>query len=265
MHRSSAIVLAISLLVVLSAGKAHTQAGGKWAQEVTKAQWTFTDFYEDPAMGWFRQNLYRAKGILIMPLLVKMGFIGGFFAGNGVLLAQDENGTWSYPAFYNLASATFGLQAGAVGGQMLLMIMSEKGLSTFMSNKFQLGADASIGAGPAGLGAKAEIFDVYSFSRIKGLFAGLTVEGGGVTVNSEANREYYGHSPINPDDILILRKFKNKQADPLIAAVTKASVKPMSLATEPQPSETTAEAQPPEVTGQVQPSGITEREAAQQY
>ena len=236
MQKSLAAVLAISLFIVMSVGNARSQTETEWTKEVTKAKWTFDDFYKDPAMGWFRQNLHRAKGILIMPLLVKMGFIGGFYGGNGVLLAQDKKGTWSSPAFYNLASVTFGLQAGAVGGQVILMIMSDKGLSTFMSDKFELGADASIGAGPVGVGAKAELFDIYSFSRIKGLFAGLTLEGGGVTVNTEANWAYYGKANITPDDILILRKVENKQADPLIAEVTKAaSPKPAAAAPAPAP------------------------------
>lgn len=228
MRKLLAIILATCLLAVLSMGMAHSET--EWAKEVTKAQWAFQDFYKDPTMGWFRDNLHRAKGILIMPLLVKGGFIIGAYGGNGVLLARDKKGTWSYPAFYNLAAATVGLQAGAVGGQALLMIMSDKGLSTFMSDKFKLGADASIGVGPVGIGAKAELFDIYEFSRIKGLFAGLTLEGGGVTVNGTANRAYYGQSQITPDEILILRKFENKQADPLIAEVTNAGVPPMPVA-----------------------------------
>jgi len=230
MHRLFTVILAISLLASVSPGVAHSGTEAEWSKEVTKAKWTFDDFYKDSSMGWFRQNLHRTKGILIMPLLIKGGFIIGAYGGNGVLLAKDKKGTWSYPAFYNVGAATFGFQAGAVGGQMLLMIMSDKGLSTFMSNKFELGADASIGAGPVGVGAKAEIFDIYSFARIKGLFAGLTIEGGGVGVDDSANRTYYGQAQITPNDILILRKVENKQADPLVAMVTKAAnIKPVEL------------------------------------
>ena len=234
MRKLLAVILAISLLAIFSL--TTVRSAEEEAKEVTKALWTFQDFQQDPAMGWFRNNLHRAKGILIMPLLVKAGFIRGFYAGNGVLLAQDEKGQWSYPAFYNMGAATFGFQAGAVGGQVMFMIMSDKGLSTFMANKFQLGADASIGVGPVGIGAKAELFDIYSFSRIKGLFAGLTLEGGGVTLNNEANRAYYDQANISPDEILILRKFENKQADPLIAEVTKgASFVPTSEVATPAP------------------------------
>ena len=80
MHKFLAMVLAISISLwgVLSAETGHAQNGSEEAKQVTKALWTLNDFYQDPSMGWFRQNLHRARGVLIMPLLVKMGFIGGF-------------------------------------------------------------------------------------------------------------------------------------------------------------------------------------------
>lgn len=224
MHKLASLVFVLSLTILLTTGPARAEATlDELAQTVTKAQWTFQEFHNDPTMGWFRDNLYRAKGILIMPLLVKGGFFVGAYGGHGVLLAQNESGEWSYPAFYNLAAATFGLQAGAAGGQALLMIMSEQGLESFMANKVRLGTEASIGAGPVGVGAKAELFDIYEFSRIKGLFAGLTIEGGGVVFDGPDNRTYYGQSEITPREILIERKYQNAQADPLIAEVAKAA------------------------------------------
>ncbi len=192
------------------------------AQRVTKAQFAFRDFQRDARMTWFRENVRYAKGLLIMPVLLKGGFFFGGSAGQGVLLAQDSAGTWSYPAFYDVASGSFGLQFGAAGGQVILMIMTERGLKRFLRDKFQLGADASIGVGPEGIGAKAEIFDIFSFSRIKGLFAGLSIEGGGVIVNRTDNQTYYGQ-PVSPQDILLRRTVKNKQADDLIKTLTKAS------------------------------------------
>ncbi len=192
------------------------------AQRVTKAQFAFRDFERDDRMTWFRENVRYAKGLLIMPVLLKGGFFFGGSGGQGVLLAQDSAGTWSYPAFYDVVSGSFGLQFGAAGGQVILMIMTERGLRRFLKDKFQLGADASIGVGPEGIGAKAEIFDIFSFSRIKGLFAGLSIEGGGVIVNRTDNQTYYGQ-PVSPQDILLRRTVKNKQADDLIKTLTKAS------------------------------------------
>ncbi len=193
------------------------------AQRVTKAQFTFRDFQRDARMTWFRENVRYAKGLLIMPVILKGGFFVGGSGGHGVLLAQDSAGTWSYPAFYDVLSGSFGFQFGAAGGQVILMIMTERGLRRFLRDKFQLGADASIGVGPAGIGAKAEIFDIFSFARIKGLFAGLAVEGGIVAINRADNQTYYGHPKVSPRDILLRRKFRNKQADVLIKTLTDAS------------------------------------------
>ena len=193
------------------------------AQRVTLAQFAFRDFQKDSRMTWFRQNVRYAKGLLIMPVLIKGGFFFGGSGGKGVLLAQDRAGTWSNPAFYDVASGSFGLQFGAAGGQVILMIMTERGLRRFLRDKFQLGADASLGVGPEGIGAKAEIFDIFSFSRIKGLFAGLAIEGGAVVVNWADNQTYYGQPKVSPRDILLRRTVKNKQADTLIKTLTEAS------------------------------------------
>lgn len=193
------------------------------AQRVTKAQFAFRDFQRDARMTWFRQNVRYAKGLLIMPVLVKGGFFLGGSGGKGVLVAQDSAGTWSNPAFYDVASGSFGLQFGAAGGQVILMIMTERGLRRFLRDKFQLGADASISVGPEGIGAKAEIFDIFSFSRVKGIFAGIAIEGGVVVVNRADNQIYYGKPKVSPRDILLRRTVKNKQADDLIKTLTAAS------------------------------------------
>ena len=193
------------------------------AQRVTKAQFAFRDFQRDARMTWFRQNVRYAKGLLIMPVLVKGGFFLGGSGGKGVLVAQDSAGTWSNPAFYDVASGSFGLQFGAAGGQVILMIMTERGLRRFLRDKFQLGADASISVGPEGIGAKAEIFDIFSFSRVKGIFAGIAIEGGVVVVNRGDNQIYYGKPKVSPRDILLRRTVKNKQADDLVKTLTKAS------------------------------------------
>lgn len=217
----AALFLFASLFAVPSSAQQVTEED--LAQRVTKAQFAFRDFERDPRMTWFRQNVRYAKGLLIMPVLVRGGFFFGGSGGRGVLLAQDAAGTWSYPAFYDVGAASFGLQFGAAGGQVILMIMTDRGLRRFLNDKFQLGADASISVGPEGIGAKAEIFDIFSFSRVKGIFAGLTVEGGVVVVNRADNQTYYGQTKISPRDILLRRKHKNPQADDLIRVLTKAS------------------------------------------
>ena len=226
---SFAVVL---LFVTLSAAPSRAQPASPGLEKttkqdldrtVTRALWTFRDFQEDPRMTWFRANLRYAKGLLILPAMYKGGFFLGGYTGHGVLLAQDRDGNWSQPAFYDMLAGSFGFQFGFATGQVILMIMTDTGLRRFLDDKFHLGADASIGVGPEGIGAKAELFDIFSFARVKGLFAGVSVEGGGVIVNRSDNETYYGQPGVLPADILFGKKFRNAQADSLVQTLTQAS------------------------------------------
>jgi len=217
---SLAVLVLFTVSSVVSSGAADRE---KLEQRVTRAQFAFRDFQKDTRMTWFRENVRYAKGLLIMPTWVRGGFFLGGYGGNGVLLAQDRDGSWSHPAFYDVLAGSFGLQFGIAGGQVILMIMTETGLRRFLGHKFQLGADASIGVGPEGIGAKAELFDIFSFARVKGVYGGLTLEGGGVIVNEEDNKTYYGDPKATPTDILIRRKYQNPQAENLIRTLTEAS------------------------------------------
>ena len=190
---------------------------------VTRALWTFRDFQKDDRMTWFRANLRYAKGLLIVPAMYKGGFFVGGYTGHGVLLAQDRDGNWSQPAFYDLLAGSIGFQFGFATGQVILMIMTDAGLRRFLDDKLHLGADASIGVGPEGIGAKAEVFDIFSFARLKGLFGGLSVEGGGVIVNRSRNETYYGQPGVLPADILFSGKFRNDQADSLVQTLTETA------------------------------------------
>lgn len=231
--RNRWVSLAVVLLfVTLSAAPTRAQPAGqdpeKTAKQdldrtVTRALWTFRDFRKDPRMTWFRANLRYAKGLLIVPVMYKGGFFLGGYTGHGVLLAQDRDGNWSQPAFYDLLAGSFGFQFGFATGQIMLMIMTDTGLRRFLDDKFHLGADASIGVGPEGIGAKAELFDIFSFARVKGLFAGVSVEGGGVIVNRSRNETYYGRPGVLPADILFGKEFRNVHADSLIQTLTEAS------------------------------------------
>ena len=215
-----AVLIVFTTLSIVPSGAADRE---KLEQRVTKAQFAFRDFQKDSRMTWFRKNVRYAKGLLIMPTWVRGGFFVGGYGGNGVLLAQSRDGSWSHPAFYDVLAGSVGLQFGIAGGQVILMIMTDTGLRRFLGNKLQLGADASIGIGPEGIGAKAEIFDIFSFARVKGVYGGLTLEGGGVIVNNDDNRTYYGEDKITPTDILIRKKHQNPQAKTLIETLTKAS------------------------------------------
>ncbi len=192
---------------------------------VVSAQKTFQDFVSDPDMTWFRNNLKKAKAILIIPQLVKAGFIIGGSGGSGTLLGNDpKKGTWSYPAFYTMGSVTFGLQIGGAVNEVVLLVMTQKGMDKLLTSSFKLGADVDVALGPvgAGTGAKGITADIYMFSRSKGIFGGLTIEGAVIATRDKWNSTYYGKE-VRPTDILILHNVSNKQANGLRAAVEKAA------------------------------------------
>lgn len=144
---------------------------------VSDADTTLNNFLRDPEMTWFRDNLPSARGVLIVPSFVKAGFIFGGAGGNGTLLVHDNSKSWSYPAFYTVASGSVGLQAGAEVAEVILMIRSQRGADAMLSNSFKLGADASVTAGPVGAGAQVQTSDILAFSRSKGLYGGVSLDG----------------------------------------------------------------------------------------
>ena len=192
---------------------------------VVSAQKTFKDFVSDPDMTWFRNNLKNAKAILIVPQLVKAGFVFGGSGGSGALLANDpKKQKWTYPAFYTMGSVTFGLQIGGAVNEVVLLVMTQRGMDKLLTSSFKLGADVDVALGPvgAGAGAKGVTADVYMFSRSKGVFGGLTIEGAVIATRNKWNSTYYGKE-VRPTDILILQNVSNKQANGLRAAVEKAA------------------------------------------
>ena len=200
------------------------QAEDKPQDIVDGAVTTLNNFVSDPNMTWFQKHIKDAQGVFIVPSLVKAGFILGGSGGSGVLLARvaDTPNKWSYPAFYTMGSGTFGLQAGVEKAEVVLLVMTEKGMSAMLGNKFQLGADASVAAGPVGAGAQAATADILQFSRSKGLFGGLTVEGAVIAPRDKWNQAYYGKEVL-PVDILQKHSVQIAGADPLRKAVANAA------------------------------------------
>lgn len=190
---------------------------------VDRAKIAFEEFVADPNMRWFRDNLKDAKALLIIPRLLKGGFIFGGSGGSGTLLAQDaKTGKWSGPAFYTMGSVTFGLQIGGSADAVVLMVRTKRGLDKLLASSFKLGADASVAAGPAGGGSGAATADILAFAKSKGAYIGAKVEGAVVATKDEWNKAYYG-KPVRPVDILILGKVRNPKSDELRRAIAKST------------------------------------------
>ncbi|WP_417915447.1 lipid-binding SYLF domain-containing protein [Candidatus Electronema sp. JM] len=211
------IALAAALLLPLSARRAAAGNLDEAQSLVLKSEAVFRSFMNDPGMVWFHENVGMARGILIVPQMLRGGFIIGGSGGSGVLLVRDDRHSasgWSYPAFYTIGSLSLGLQAGADASELVLLIMTERGLNAMLSTEIKAGADMSIAAGPLGRNAKAQTADVLAFGRAKGVFGGVSVEGAVIEPRTYWNSAYYG-TAVSPIDILLRRTARNPQAEPL--------------------------------------------------
>jgi lipid-binding SYLF domain-containing protein len=223
------IILLLACLVAVAQPSAADDAL-EARQLAEKAQFTVESFVADANMEAALDLLKKAQGVFIAPQLLKGAFIVGASGGSGVFLARDDKTMkWSGPAFYTLGGVSFGLQAGGEASEILLLVMSDRGVSALLSNNFKLGADASVAVGPVGAGVAgataALSADIVSFSRSKGLYGGISLDGSVIAVREGWNQAYYGKS-VTPTDILIHRSVSQPHSSGLIAAVTKASSVP---------------------------------------
>jgi lipid-binding SYLF domain-containing protein len=193
---------------------------------VTDAKLTLASFLNDPNMSWLQRNLGQARAVLIAPSVTRAGFILGGSGGRAVAVARDAaTGKWTGPAFYTLATASVGFQAGIAVSEIVTLVMTEKGLNSVLSDTFKLGGDASIAAGPVGAGARSDITaDLVAFSRSKGIYAGINLDGTIVNVSDEWNKIYYG-KPVSATDILLRMTVHNRQASELLNVIARAAKK----------------------------------------
>jgi len=176
---------------------------------VDQAEVALKNFLSDPDMKWFGSHLQEAKGVYIVPKLTKGAFIFGVEGGNGVVLARDEKtGAWTEPVFYETSAVSFGLQAGAESSEAVVLIMTPKAVDSLLANKFKLGADGSVAIGPKGGGADANLkTDFVTFTRAKGLYAGVSFDGASIRSRDDLNAAYFGQD-VRPSDIIIAHKAK---------------------------------------------------------
>jgi len=165
-----------------------------------------------------RKNMPQARAVMIMPAFAQAAFIIGGAGGRAVMLARN-GGEWSCPAFYSLGSGSFGLQVGGRVQEILLIILTDKGMNALMNDKFKFGAEAGLtfareGAGVAGATTTAAGADIVSFSTAAGLFVGGALEGSFVEPDNDWNALYYGQG-ASPRAILLDRRYTNPGANAL--------------------------------------------------
>jgi len=174
-------------------------------QQVTVdgARKVLADLRHDKAFGNAAKLLRQAKAVLIVPKLLKGGFIVGGEGGDGVLLVQHQ-GRWSGPAFYALGAASFGLQVGLQQSELILLIMTQKGLDGVLRDQFKIGAQAGISVAMFGSGVEGAIGgasppDIVVWSSSTGLYGGLTVDGSVIKAEPDQDAEFYGRRVTSRD------------------------------------------------------------------
>ncbi len=178
--------------------------------------------YKDLAK--FQEFIAKAHSVVVLPTVVKVGFIGGAEGGNGVLLTRGADGAWGHPAFYVLGAASVGFQIGIQDTEVILVIRSEKALNAILEHQGKLGADFGITVGLMGVGMEASTTanvgaDVVAFAHsVIGLYGGLSLEGAVLARRNDFNTAYYG-AGATPRGIIIDGEFKNPGADRLRAAL----------------------------------------------
>ncbi len=155
--------------------------------------------------------LSRAYGIAIIPKVIKAAWVVGGRYGKGVLLVRDERGQWGNPSFIRIAGGSVGWQIGVQSADIILVFKRKKSIESITEGKITLGADAAVAAGP--VGRRAEVStdieleaEIYSYSKSRGLFAGVSIEGSAIQIDEDANVDFYDQEDLSARDILFGEK-----------------------------------------------------------
>lgn len=200
-------------IIVLCVGLGLVFSSQAWADNlkedaeviVEKARLVIEDVRTAPDSGAAYDLIRQSAGVVIIPDMFKGGFVVGGSYGKGVVVARKD-GKWSGPSFVYIGAGSIGFQIGAQLTDLILVVIGQNTMDSFLRSSFKLGADAAIAVGPVGAQATAatDILlkgGIYSYSRAKGLFAGISLEGAGMGTEYDLNRAYY-QTTSNPKDIL---------------------------------------------------------------
>ena len=196
------IVTTLTLLVTLTAVASDREDD---VSRIQKASQVFQEIMNTPDQGIPSDLLESAKCIAIIPGDVKFAFIFGGNYGRGLVACRTEHG-WSAPIFLAIEGGSAGYQTGGSSTDIVMLFMNDHALKSLLSDKFKLGADASVAAGPVGRNAVADTdlklnAEILSYSRSKGLFAGVSLNGAVVQADKSGDEAMYGHD-VNRHEIL---------------------------------------------------------------
>ena len=188
----------IPLAAVLAAAiTAPALAGVVENQRAENASRVLSEILRIPEQSIPSRLLKNAQAIAVIPNVVKVGFVAGGRRGHGLVAIRGQDGAWTHPAFITLTGGSFGFQAGVQSADVILVFKSTQGVDSIVKGKFTLGGDASVAAGPVGRSAQAstdEQFkaEIYSYSRARGLFAGVALDGTRLAIDNHSDEAVYG-------------------------------------------------------------------------
>lgn len=204
------------VLVVLLIFRGRCEALKQEDARIRESIRVFEESVNIPEEGISETLLKNCLGIAIIPGVIKAAYgIGGQYGKGVVLLRRDEG--WSHPSFIRLIGGSFGWQIGVEKSDIILVFKSPESIEGITDGKITLGADVSVAAGPVGRRAEASTdldfeAEIYSYSKSKGLFAGVSIKGASIQIDHEANAEFYHNSGVSARDILIRNRVRTPRA-----------------------------------------------------
>jgi SH3 domain-containing YSC84-like protein 1 len=213
--------LSVVLFALLSCSLSFAESAAGRAES---AATVLSEIMSAPDKGIPEEVLGSAKCIAVIPTLLKGGFVFGGAHGRGMATCRTPDG-WSAPAPFTMTGGSFGFQIGLQGVDLVMLVMNQRGMQALLSSKFKLGADASAAGGPVGRHAEAATdwkmrAEVLTYSRARGLFAGVTVNGAVIRQDDDATREIYGRE-VPFKSILTGAVPTPQGGEPFVAAVRK--------------------------------------------
>lgn len=258
-ERNPVIVKSSSLLTTLTVLALFTIPGGKIHASykevavIESAAEVLDALSSIPLRGIPPALMQDAQGVAVIPNVLKAGFVIGGRHGRGVVLVREADGSWGNPLFVSLTGGSIGWQVGVQSTDVVLVFKTRNSLDRILKGKgkLTLGADVGVAAGPIGRQAEAATdaqlkAEIYSYSRSRGLFAGVSLEGAAFLVDESANELFYHLRGVSPGDLSAMKGVQSPAVDKLKAQLTKISVLtppapiayPMQIITPPIPPET---------------------------
>ena len=206
-------VATLSVIVPLVVCFTFPLFGDKFVDRVEESTSVYKALIKSKDGGVPASLLKKCQCVVVIPHVIKAAFGFGGRHGYGIASCKGKKGKWSPLSFVKLSGGSFGFQIGAQSSDMVLFLMTDKSIQGLMGNKFTLGADASVAAGPVGRSVEADTditlrAEIYSYARSKGLFAGISLEGASLRADDTAIKKFYGQE-VEPKAILIDHKVPN--------------------------------------------------------